>query len=166
MDTTLCPTNKDQFVSELWRLIIAFVIKIFLTFITFGLKVPCGIYVPSMVVGALFGRIFGMSIQLANKRFSIDEELNIEVMNYVCAENSGECVDLGIYSMISAGAFMAGVTRMNITLVTILLNSPVLIPMFCLSLLQSPLPIGLAVSLRKTLCTRRFSLQMTIHFVT
>lgn len=120
LDTTLCPANKDQFVSELWRLIIAFVIKIFLTFITFGLKVPCGIYVPSMVVGALFGRIFGMSIQLANKRFSIDEKLNIEVMNYVCAENSGECVDLGIYSMISAGAFMAGVTRMNITLVTIL----------------------------------------------
>ena len=27
---------------------------------------------------------------------------------------------MGIYAMISAGAFMAGVTRMNITLVTIL----------------------------------------------
>lgn len=120
LDTTLCPTNKDQFVPEFWRLLVAFVIKIILTFITFGLKVPCGIYVPSMVVGALFGRLFGMAIQLANKRFTLDEHLNIEVMNYICAENSGECVDLGIYSMISAGAFMAGVTRMNITLVTIL----------------------------------------------
>lgn len=120
LDTTLCPTTKDQFITELWRLVIAFVVKLFLTFITFGLKVPCGIYVPSMVVGALFGRIFGMIIQLANKRFSLDEELNSEVMNYICAKNSGECVDLGIYSMISAGAFMAGVTRMNITLVTIL----------------------------------------------
>ncbi|KAM3125342.1 hypothetical protein CJJ07_001540 [Candidozyma auris] len=120
LDTTLCPTNKNQFVAEFWRLLTAFVIKVILTFITFGLKVPCGIYVPSMVVGALFGRIFGMAIQLANKRFTIDEITHIEVMNYICAENSGECVDLGIYSMISAGAFMAGVTRMNITLVTIL----------------------------------------------
>lgn len=119
LDSTLCPTNKDQFIAELWRLLLAFVIKIILTFITFGIKVPCGIYVPSMVVGALFGRIFGMTIQLANKRFTTDEG-EASIMNYVCASSSGMCVDLGIYSMISAGAFMAGVTRMNITLVTIL----------------------------------------------
>lgn len=116
LDSSLCPTNQNQFIRELWSLIIAFVIKVLLTFITFGLKVPSGIYVPSMVAGALFGRIFGMVIQLSRHRFN--QEYNI--MNYICADSPDKCVDLGIYAMISAGAFMAGVTRMNITLVTIL----------------------------------------------
>jgi chloride channel 3/4/5 len=93
----LCTLDSAAFVHELWLLMFALCTKIVLTFITFGLKVPCGIYVPSMVVGSLFGRIFGMLLHLG-----------------------GYNVDLGIYSMISAGAFMAGVTRMNITLVTIL----------------------------------------------
>lgn len=126
----LCPSTHDQFVSEMKSLVFAFVVKILLTFITFGLKLPCGIYVPSMVVGALFGRIFAMFIQWCNHTYNLnlsEQPGNMEggalvgsVMKYICAPNSRECVDLGIYSMISAGAFMAGVTRMNITLVTIL----------------------------------------------
>lgn len=95
--SSLCNLAREPFIHELHSLLFAFITKIILTFVTFGLKLPCGIYVPSMVVGALFGRIFGMSLHLI-----------------------GFEVDLGIYSMISAGAFMAGVTRMNITLVTIL----------------------------------------------
>lgn len=119
LDSTLCPTDKSQFISELWRLVIAFVIKVLLTFVTFGLKVPSGIYVPSMVAGALFGRIFGMVIHLFNHRFFTPGS-DPSAVNYFCADSPDKCVDLGIYAMISAGAFMAGVTRMNITLVTIL----------------------------------------------
>lgn len=97
LNLALCPQTESMYIHELKSLTFALITKIVLTFVTFGLKLPCGIYVPSMVIGSLFGRITGMLLSL---------------MNYK--------VDLGIYSMISAGAFMAGVTRMNITLVTIL----------------------------------------------
>lgn len=93
-DPLLCPVHAAP---EMAKLAAAFAVKVLLTFTTFGLKVPSGIYVPSMVAGALFGRIFAMAINQL--------QLN---------------VDAGIYAMISAGAFMAGVTRMNITLATIL----------------------------------------------
>lgn len=116
MDSSLCPANDTEFITEIIRLFFAFLIKLILTFVTFGIKTPLGIYVPSLVVGALFGRLFAMCIQLVGMKFFN----NSASINSICSAESNMCVDLGIYSMISAGAFMAGVTRMNITLVTIL----------------------------------------------
>ncbi|KAI5966729.1 uncharacterized protein KGF55_000138 [Candida pseudojiufengensis] len=119
LDRSLCPTTIEQFIKELGSLSLAFIIKIILTFITFGLKIPSGIYVPSMVAGALYGRIFAMIIQWIN--YFLKKQTNsIEPFDIICLPNSKDCVDMGIYAMISAGAFMAGVTRMNITIVTIL----------------------------------------------
>lgn len=108
---SLCPTNDDQLVKEIGSLLFAFIVKIILTFITFGTKVPCGIYVPSMVVGALYGRIFSMGIKYISTRLG---------WKFICNGNGFQCVDMGIYAMIASGAFMAAVTRMNITLVIIL----------------------------------------------
>lgn len=117
LDSSLCPVDEQQFITEIQRLFWAFLIKVVLTFVTFGIKAPCGIYVPSMVCGALFGRLFAMCIQWTASRLA--ESLS-SLVSVICLLDSASCVDLGIYSMISAGAFMAGVTRMNITLVTIL----------------------------------------------
>lgn len=130
LDRSLCPTTSHEYLHELWSLSFALLVKIVLTFVTFGLKVPCGIYVPSMVVGALFGRIFAMSIQwISLWANSGNESLGDGVGAYVfelltcgstLVSTSTNCIDLGIYSMISAGAFMAGATRMNITIVVIM----------------------------------------------
>ncbi|KAK6202489.1 putative voltage-gated chloride channel [Scheffersomyces amazonensis] len=125
LDTTLCPTTHPQYLKELQSLIFAFIVKVILTFVTFGLKLPCGIYVPSMVAGALYGRVFALFIQYLNFKYNLSitdlSESNAgSIMKYICSPEKDRCVDAGIYSMISAGAFMAGVTRMNITLVTIL----------------------------------------------
>ncbi|ODV97265.1 hypothetical protein PACTADRAFT_49004 [Pachysolen tannophilus NRRL Y-2460] len=103
-----------EVLNEIRYLSIALIIKIFLTSITFGIKLPAGIYVPSMVIGALFGRLFAMIMQyfvmLYPSAFLFSKHLR-----------DGETyVDLGIFAMIGAGAFMAGVTRMNVTLATIL----------------------------------------------
>lgn len=38
------------------------VVKILLTVVTFGAKVPAGIFIPSMVVGACFGRMVGIVV--------------------------------------------------------------------------------------------------------
>ncbi|KAM4068101.1 voltage gated chloride channel domain-containing protein [Hirsutella rhossiliensis] len=55
----LCPSSVDHIPPIISQLFIAFLIKGFLTVITFGIKVPSGIYIPSMVVGGLLGRIVG-----------------------------------------------------------------------------------------------------------
>ncbi|RLV90919.1 hypothetical protein JA1_004218 [Spathaspora sp. JA1] len=125
VDRTLCPATEEQYLREMGSLLFAFAVKVILTFVTFGLKVPCGIYVPSMVAGALYGRLFSMSVQwisivVTRKQRENYPDVPFKIMGLICAPNSTDCIDMGIYAMISAGAFMAGVTRMNITIVTIL----------------------------------------------
>ena len=113
--TGLCPEVKD--IPHVIRyLLVAFVIKAFLTTITFGTKVPAGIYVPSMVVGGLMGRIVGHITQylvLRYPTFPLFES---------CPVDGGieACVTPGVYALIAAGSTMCGVTRLSVTLAVIL----------------------------------------------
>ncbi|KOS19009.1 H(+)/Cl(-) exchange transporter 3 [Escovopsis weberi] len=59
----LCPKSIEEIPPVLNKLLVALLIKGFLTVITFGIKVPAGIYIPSMVVGGLMGRIIGHLVQ-------------------------------------------------------------------------------------------------------
>jgi chloride channel 3/4/5 len=113
--TGLCP-HEDDIPKVIRYLIVAFVIKAFLTIITFGIKLPAGIYVPSMVVGGLMGRIVGHITQylvLRNPNFFLFKS---------CPATSGieACVTPGVYALIAAGATMCGVTRLSVTLAVIL----------------------------------------------
>lgn len=63
------------------------------TTITFGLKVPAGIIIPALVGGALFGRLVGQFVTT---------------------------ISPGIFAMVGAGAFLAGVGRMTISLCVIM----------------------------------------------
>lgn len=111
----LCPT-KEHIPSVLWTLFLAFLIKASLTVVTFGIKVPAGIYVPSMVVGGLAGRFIGHTVQLLALRFS-----NLGVFGECVPEGPpGSCVVPGVYALVAAGATMTGVTRLSITLAVIL----------------------------------------------
>jgi chloride channel 3/4/5 len=111
----LCPT-REHIPEVIKILLIAFVIKSGLTVVTFGIKVPAGIYVPSMVVGGLAGRIIGHSVQLFALRFS-DSGL---FGNCDPTGPPGSCVVPGVYAMVAAGATMTGVTRLTVTLAVIL----------------------------------------------
>ena len=111
----LCPT-REHIPSVIKVLLVAFVIKALLTVVTFGIKVPAGIYVPSMVVGGLAGRIIGHSVQLFALHFH-DSGL------FGSCDPSGppgSCVVPGVYAMVAAGATMTGVTRLTVTLAVIL----------------------------------------------
>ncbi|KAF2150584.1 hypothetical protein K461DRAFT_322994 [Myriangium duriaei CBS 260.36] len=111
----LCPT-EERIPEIIWYLSIAFLIKAFLTTITFGIKVPAGIYVPSMVVGGLLGRIVGHSIQLLTLTFP-----NAGIWGMApIAGNPESIVTPGIYALTAAGATMCGVTRLSVTLAVIL----------------------------------------------
>jgi chloride channel 3/4/5 len=113
--TGLCPT-REQIPQVIWYLSIAFVIKAILTTITFGLKVPAGIYVPSMVVGGLLGRIVGHIVQWLALTYT-DSGLFGQCNPAGAPE---DCVVPGVYAMVAAGATMCGVTRLSVTLAVIL----------------------------------------------
>ena len=68
-------------------------VKLILTIITFGCKVPSGIIIPALDAGAFFGRLVGQGI------------LGISP---------------GIFAMVGAAAFLAGVSRMTISLCVIM----------------------------------------------
>ncbi|KAK2743014.1 hypothetical protein FQN57_004970 [Myotisia sp. PD_48] len=111
----LCPT-KDQIPGVVRYLLVAFVIKAFLTIITFGIKVPAGIYVPSMVVGGLMGRMVGHIAQ-----YFVVHYPNFFLFGQCPSTRVAEsCVNPGVYALIAAGSTMCGVTRLSLTLVVIL----------------------------------------------
>ena len=113
--STLCP-EKGQILGVVGYLTIAFVIKAILTTITFGIKVPAGIYVPSMVVGGLMGRIIGHIVQYLVLNFP-----DSGLFGTCSASGTPEaCVVPGVYAMVGAGATMCGVTRLSVTLAVIL----------------------------------------------
>lgn len=112
----LCPKDGGEVLGVVRYLLVAFVIKAFLTVITFGIKVPAGIYVPSMVVGGLMGRIIGHLVQ----HFVYSFPGNPLFSGCPRGGDLEDCVVPGVYALIAAGATMCGVTRLSVTLVVIL----------------------------------------------
>jgi chloride channel 3/4/5 len=112
--TGLCP-DKDEILGVVAYLLWAFVVKSLLTTITFGLKVPAGVYVPSMVVGGLMGRIVGHLTQY----FAVTFPDFFIFADCPAVPGTESCVTPGVYAMVAAGATMCGVTRLSITLAVI-----------------------------------------------
>lgn len=114
--TGLCP-SEDRIGDIIRYLLVALVIKSLLTIVTFGIKVPAGIYVPSMVVGGLMGRIVGHVAQYLVLKYP-----NSFLFGSSCPAVAGmeSCVTPGVYAMVAAGATMCGVTRLSVTLAVIL----------------------------------------------
>ncbi|KAI9038024.1 chloride channel protein [Aspergillus affinis] len=114
--TGLCP-GENGIGEIIGYLSVAFVIKSILTVVTFGIKAPAGIYVPSMVVGGLMGRIVGHVAQYLVMKYP-----SFFLFGSSCPATSGmeSCVTPGVYAMVAAGATMCGVTRLSVTLAVIL----------------------------------------------
>ena len=74
-------------------LIYGTLVKLVLTTITFGAKVPSGIIIPALDAGAFFGRLIGQLVP---------------------------SISPGIFAMVGAAAFLAGVSRMTISLCVIM----------------------------------------------
>lgn len=113
--TGLCPT-ADRVPDIIGYLCWAFCIKAVLTTVTFGIKVPAGIYVPSMVVGGLLGRMVGHSVQWLTLTYP-------DCGLFASCPHDGNpesCVVPGVYALVAAGATMCGVTRLSVTLAVIL----------------------------------------------
>lgn len=92
----------------LYLLITTLVIKMGLTVITFGCPVPGGIFLPSLIIGAVTGRIIGLIMQYITQTYPNAWPFT------ACAHDlatRGECVIPGVYAIVGAAAGLAGVTR-------------------------------------------------------
>ncbi|KAI7552583.1 CLC voltage-gated chloride channel [Hortaea werneckii] len=96
VDSWLCQNEaRDSNWPYVGFLIYGTLTKLILTIITFGIKVPSGIIIPSLDAGALFGRLIGQWIGT---------------------------ISPGIFAMVGAAAFLAGVSRMTISLCVIMIE--------------------------------------------
>ncbi|SCZ90228.1 BZ3500_MvSof-1268-A1-R1_Chr1-3g01854 [Microbotryum saponariae] len=122
-------TNKSALCvdvpGEAWALIgsvaFALVAKAALTVITFGIKLPAGIFIPTLVVGACTGRIAGLLVEVLHAH-------NPTWTVFAACRTSNEqgplpfgqaCVLPGVWSMIGAVSALAGVTRTTVSLAVI-----------------------------------------------
>ncbi|XP_041129861.1 H(+)/Cl(-) exchange transporter 3-like isoform X1 [Polyodon spathula] len=111
-DTPERPAGPGVY-SAMWQLSLALVFKIIMTIFTFGIKVPAGLFIPSMAIGAIAGRIVGIAVeQLAY--YHHDWFLFKE-----WCEVGADCITPGLYAMVGAAACLGGVTRMTVSLVVI-----------------------------------------------
>ncbi|KAK9399002.1 Chloride channel protein [Crotalus adamanteus] len=99
----------------LWRSFFAALVAAFIimTVFTFGIKVPSGLFIPSMAIGAIAGRIVGIAVeQLAYYHH------DWFIFKQWC-EVGADCITPGLYAMVGAAACLGGVTRMTVSLVVI-----------------------------------------------
>jgi len=101
-------------VTSLFSLLYVAIIKSILTVFTFGTKVPCGLFIPTLCIGAIVGRIFGIIIEQLTFMHS-----SFWLWSSVCSTAS-VCAVPSVYAMVGAAAFLGGVTRMTVSLVVIM----------------------------------------------
>uniref|UniRef100_R4GBX8 Chloride channel protein n=1 Tax=Anolis carolinensis TaxID=28377 RepID=R4GBX8_ANOCA len=100
--------------TAMWKLALALLLKASITIFTFGMKVPSGLFIPSMAVGAIAGRLLGVGVeQLAY--FHHDWG----IFKGWCSPGA-DCITPGLYAMVGAAACLGGVTRMTVSLVVIM----------------------------------------------
>lgn len=94
-------THLASFLGILLSLIFATVIRAFLIIVSYGATIPAGIFVPSMAVGATFGRA-----------------LSLIVERYV----GTKVITPGAYAFLGAAATLSGITNLTLTVVVIMLE--------------------------------------------
>lgn len=105
------PNNKK--IGLIVSLLFATFARMLLTIITYGCKVPAGIFVPSMAAGATFGRALGILIDL----FYQSHKESILFQN---CPKEGKCIIPGTYAFLGAAAGLCGITDLTVTVVVIM----------------------------------------------
>lgn len=110
-DDVLCQsrTQWSMFTSLLFATVLRFVLVI----LSYGCKVPAGIFIPSMAVGATFGRMVGILVKAVQTAFP-----SLSIFSSCPADRP--CIVPGTYAMLGAAAGLAGVTRITVAVVVIM----------------------------------------------
>merc|ERR1719361_2681135 len=102
--------------TALWQLTLALMFKFVITIFTFGIQAPAGLFIPSLAMGAIAGRIVGIGMEQIV--FTYHDRLPW-FFEGKCSQNES-CITPGLYAMVGAAAVLGGVTRMTVSLVVIM----------------------------------------------
>lgn len=112
----LCVLDPSSF-GHIWpvvrAILVAMIVKGFLTIITFGIKLPAGIFIPTLGVGACAGRIVGIAVQYLQYHYP-------KSAVFAVCDGDMDCVVPGLYAMVGAAAALSGVTRTTVSLSVIM----------------------------------------------
>ncbi|KAF8556363.1 hypothetical protein OG21DRAFT_1437153 [Imleria badia] len=134
----LCPSNPGDW-WQVWpvaqAILVAMLMKGALTIITFGIKLPAGIFIPTLGVGACAGRLLGITVRHLQWRYP-----NSVFFSFCSGDK--DCVISGLYAMVGAAATLSGVTRTTVSLAVIMFELT--------DTLTYAVPVMLAVLVAKT----------------
>ena len=91
----------------------ATVMRTFLVIISYGCKVPAGIFVPSMAIGASFGRMVGILVQALHDSFP-------HARFFATCEPDVPCITPGTYAFLGAAAALSGIMHITVSVVVIM----------------------------------------------
>jgi chloride channel 3/4/5 len=133
-------------------LILASLLGFVLASFTFGLQIPAGIILPSMAIGALYGRAIGLIVE-------VWQQNHPTWLVFQSCEPDIQCVTPGTYAIIGAASALGGATRMTVSIVVIMFELT--------GALTYVLPIMIAVMLSKWVgdaISQRGIYESWIHF--
>ena len=107
----LCDQNHKW--HNIGTLAVATVIRTLLVVISFGCKVPAGIFVPSMAIGAAFGRMVGICVQALHESFPTSAF-------FAACEPDVACITPGTYAFLGAAAALSGIMHITVSVVVIM----------------------------------------------
>ncbi|CAK7236526.1 glycerol ethanol, ferric requiring protein [Sporothrix bragantina] len=102
--------------NRLWNiasLVIATLLRTFLVIISYGSKVPAGIFVPSMAIGASFGRTVGIIVQALHEAYPSS-------VFFAACEPDVPCITPGTYAFLGAAAALSGIMHLTVSVVVIM----------------------------------------------
>lgn len=108
--TALSTKNRWSMVLSL---LFATVMRTFLVIISYGCKVPAGIFVPSMAIGASFGRMVGILVQALHESFP-------HAKFFAACEPDVPCITPGTYAFLGAAAALSGIMHITVSVVVIM----------------------------------------------
>lgn len=97
----------------IFLLLVSSMIAFVFVTITFGLQIPAGILLPSMTIGALYGRVIGLIVEVWQREHPA-------WFVFQTCEPDVPCVTPGTYAIIGAASALAGATRMTVSIVVIM----------------------------------------------
>ncbi|KAI9327083.1 chloride channel [Obelidium mucronatum] len=109
----MCTNAGSQVI---FLLLFAAWIKFMLTVFTFGTKIPAGIFTPSIAIGALIGRALGILVSTIQKAYPQDPYFTACTIKPI----TNPCITPATYSILGAAAFLAGTTRITMSLTVIM----------------------------------------------
>lgn len=107
----LCEPDKQWW--NIMSLVLATVLRLMLVIISYGCKVPAGIFVPSMAIGASFGRTVGIVVQAIH-------DANPTSIFFAACKPDEPCITPGTYAFLGAAAALSGIMHITVSVVVIM----------------------------------------------